>query len=193
MAVVLYGPRQDARVGTTVEALEDINGDGHGDLLVAGHMDPEVEVRGGRAWVLHGPLLTGGGLDAVSFASVRPEGGWEFVGIEATAVGDLDGDLDGDELPDLAIAAPRDTCYGGDLAGKVHLFPGTIAGSHSGADAAMVLQGEVFGDHAGKGLAGGFDADGDGWSDLAVGAYGHDAAGDQAGRMYLATGLTWAR
>ena len=165
----------------------DLNGDGHTDLLLGAAVNAQAFDRGGMAWVVPGPIAESGVVESLASATIAPEGPDEALGYDLTSPGDLDGD----GLPDLALSVPRDAVTGEDLPGKVYLFPGTILGSHSGADAAMVLQGENFGDLAGTGLAGGFDADGDGRDDLAIGAPHNDAGGDQAGRVYLFTDLAF--
>ncbi len=194
-AVGLYGSRAQSLVGSTALVLHpDANGDGYADLLVSGPLDPEVDTRGGKAWLVLGPITEAGLLDDLAHAAVLPEGGYEWLGRGLAATGDLDGD----GLRDLAVSAPRDWYYGYDLPGKVYLFPSTIQGTVSGADASLVLQGEGFGDYAGASLASGFDADGDGVDDLAVGAARYDftdaLTGNGAdygrGRVYIVTGLS---
>lgn len=164
-SITLYGSRDAANAGRRL-LLADTNGDGHPDLRVGGPLDPEVETRGGKVWLVHGPFEEGGQLDDLAAASIQAERGYEWLGQELASPGDLDGD----SLPDLAVAAPWDYAYAGDLPGKVYLIHGDLQGTVTGADADLVLQGGHFGDWAGGGLATGFDLDGDGWGDLAGGA-----------------------
>ncbi len=188
--IALYGQRELASLGRTAPlAHPDTNGDGYADLVISGSMDPDAYTRGGKVWLVRGPITVGGMLDDLAHAAVLPERGYEWLGRGLASPGDLDGD----GLEDLAISSPRDWNYGKDLPGKVYLFPSTIEGTVSGADAARVLQGEHFGDHAGTSLVGGFDANGDGRPDLAVGAARYDQTGTDgeygAGRVYLLTDL----
>ncbi|RME24230.1 MAG: hypothetical protein D6798_11680 [Deltaproteobacteria bacterium] len=189
-ATALYGNREQADVGMTAPLVHpDTNGDGYADLVVSGSLDPDAYTRGGKTWLVRGPITDSGVLDDVATAAVLPERGYEWLGRGLASPGDLDGD----GLEDLAISAPRDWYYGADLPGKVYLFPSTITGTVSGADASLVLQGEHFGDYAGASLAGGFDANGDGRTDLAVGAARYDYTETDgeygAGRVYLLTDL----
>jgi hypothetical protein len=151
---------------------------------VSATVDGQVDTRGGRVWLLHGPLTEGGLLDDLAAATILPEGGYEWLGDTLASPRDLDGD----GLSDLAIGTPRDYFYGADYPGKVYLFPSTLSGTVTGAEAIGVLQGELPGDFAsGNGMAGGFDADGDGLGDLAVGAPMVNGTGTASGRVYVVT------
>lgn len=188
-ATTLLGDGEDGGAGRVFLTHPDTNGDGYADLVVAAPLDPEIGERGGKVWILHGPILQSGWLDDAASAMILPERDYEWLG-RALASPD---DLDGDGLLDLAIAAPRDYYFGGDLPGKVYLFPSTLSGTVSGADARFVYQGEHMGDYAGGDLAAGFDLDGDGMGDLAVGAPNYEEANAtdwSTGRVYLLTGLS---
>lgn len=175
--------RVDARAGMALLPHPDANGDGHPDLLVSAPLDPEVDTRGGKVWILHGPLTEGGLLDDMAAAAILPEGGYEWLGRSLASPRDLDGD----GLSDLAIGVPRDFYFGADYPGKVYLFPSTLSGTVTGADAIGVLQGELPADYASGGMTGGFDADGDGLGDLAVGAPMVNGTGTASGRVYVVT------
>lgn len=89
------------------------------------------------------------------------------------------GDLDGDGYADLAIGAP----YTGDRAGAVILVRG---GALAEQPAAWITLAAPAGDeHFGFSLASAGDMDGDGYSDLAVGA---PATLDDSGRVRVYTG-----
>ncbi len=188
-SIVVLGSGQQAEAGRVFLTHPDTDGDGYADLVVAAPLDPEVGDRGGKVWIVRGPITEGGMLDDAASATILPERDYEWLGLSMA----MPDDLDGDGLLDLAISAPRDYYFGGDLPGKVYLFPSTLDGTVSGADARFVLQGEHMGDFAGGGIAAGFDLDGNGKGDLAVGASGFEAqdATDWAhGRVYLFTDLS---
>jgi len=91
------------------------------------------------------------------------------------------GDVDGDGVPDLIVGAP-----GGAGAVQVHLGPNL--GSIAAGDADAVLTGEAVGDESGKSVVSGCDLNGDGFDDVAVGAWGHDQGGQTAGAVYVVFG-----
>lgn len=183
----LYSSQKGSLAGRSLAVVPDTDGDGYADLLIGGTLDEQVATRGGKAWLVHGPITASADLDERADATVSPEQGYDWLGHQVSDAGDLDGD----GRSDLAISAPRDFYFGGDLPGKVYLFSGTIEGSVTGADADLVLAGDEVGDWAGGGMEAGFDANGDGDPDIIVGAANatNDAGEEYAGRVYLVTDL----
>lgn len=91
------------------------------------------------------------------------------------------GDVNGDGVPDMAVGAP-DADVGAADSGRVDLL--------SGADGSSLgtLSGAGPGDRFGAALAGLGDVDGDGVPDFAVGAPLDDAAGQDAGAVFVYSG-----
>ncbi len=96
------------------------------------------------------------------------------------------GDVNGDGFADLLIGADRED-RGGAAAGSAYLVLGPLAADLSLGDAQAKLVGEETGDHAGISVSAG-DVNGDGYSDLFVGAYDVDAGGASSGAAYLVEG-----
>ncbi len=65
---------------------------------------------------------------------------------------------------------------------------GAWTGSHSLADASVVLRGENAGDRLGSSVSTAGDVDSDSHTDLVMGAPGSDWAGSGAGSVYLILG-----
>ena len=100
---------------------------------------------------------------------------------------DASGDANGDGRQDLLVGAYRQAA-GGDAAGAGYLLHGPIYDtvSLSGADATFI--GEAGGDEAGRDIAFAGDVNGDGLSDILVGASYEDSGGADAGAAYLVHG-----
>ncbi len=171
--LVFHAPDAGEMAGRAL-ATGDWNGDGSTDFAL-GAWDNEGA---GAVYVAHGPLTSGGVLAAdVGF-------GWEGVHPSlslGTHVGDA-GDVDGDGVSDLAVAAP-DNRVMGQGSGSVYLLTG-------GADAAGLgvpthryhgQEGTRLGDGGVLGLG---DTDGDGLVDLVIGS---PRAEDDDGVLHLVT------
>ncbi len=158
----------DDLAGTSVIAVDDIDGDAGEDVLVGG---PGRDGAAGVVWQTQGAPSPGDSLD--SFPAV--------LGAPASQLGmavGAQGDFDGDGVADLALGAPNWTSTSGDEgAGAVHVFLGGLGEASSVDDADLTLEG--LGEGHAAGVSTGFvgDLDGDGMDDLAIGATGDDIGG----------------
>ena len=98
------------------------------------------------------------------------------------------GDTNGDGWEELWVGAPGDPSISS-TKGAAWLFAGPLSTSDT-ADALSLarLDGEQSKDRAGYSVAGAGDLDGDGYDDLAVGAWANDNAATSGGAVYVAMG-----
>jgi len=154
-------PRVDARFGTSVAVVGDVDGNGYADVMVGAPGDEDP----GRAYLF---LSSGAGLTDTPIAISGRASGGPTVGYGAQLAGV--GDVNGDGLPDVIVSAPA-TSGDATLGGSAFLHTG---------DATMGLSPEAFrvyhnadgrgGDMFGAAVGAG-DLDGDGFADLAIGAH----------------------
>ncbi|MCB9689085.1 MAG: FG-GAP repeat protein [Alphaproteobacteria bacterium] len=171
------GEAYNANLGVSVAGAGDVNGDGYDDLIAGSSMlsDGLTEQGGARIW-LGSP--TGPGL-LPSWAVVGDQRG----GHAGYAVAGV-GDVDGDGFDDVVVGAPDHdglTPYEGAAA----LFLGSPTGPST--TAALSVQSNNEQAYLGFSLAGAGDVNGDGLSDVVLGAPGyHDRRLDEgAAFVYL--------
>ena len=155
---VISGNGSNADLGSVV-AGGDLDGDGYEDLVLGG---PDTSQ--GRAWVFLGPITTDLGVANADW-TLSGESSADEAGASLAVVDDLDGD----GTSELLVGAP-----GGSVA--YLLFGGAVSGSTALADADALFVGASAADEAGSGVAGTGDLDGDGRTDLLIGAGGASEA-----------------
>ena len=172
--------------GQSVTSLGDLNGDGVLELAVGARGNGATRPNDGAVYVLSLDI-NGTAKNALKVAS--EENGGPFIapnerfGNSLTALGDIDGD----GVNDLAVGAYRDAS-GGAYHGAVHVLRmntnGTVKGAikiASDMNGGPVLAADVFG----TSIAAIGDLDGDGVTELAVGALGDDTGGNNRGAVHV--------
>ncbi|MCA9074995.1 MAG: FG-GAP repeat protein [Planctomycetaceae bacterium] len=176
--------------GSSVTNLGDLNGDGVNDLAVGAS---RTGITNDPAWgAVHILFMNSNGTVKSHQTISDTEGNFtatlddfdEF-GRSVAAIGDIDGD----GVVDLAVGAIRDD-DGGDNRGAVYVLflntNGTVK-SHQKISSTQGSLPNVLGnqDQFGISLASVGDLDGDGITDLAVGAHYDDDGGNDRGAVYL--------
>lgn len=175
--------------GNTVAGVQDVNGDGCDDFLISAPGDDAAATGAGAAYLFYGTTGLGGAYDpADADATFEGEAANSALGVGLGSAGDFDAD----GFADLVIGEPSFDGAGTDL-GRVLLFYGgegeaTLSGTLNGSDADCRFVGEGNGDRAGWATQGGFDFNGDGYPDVAVGSPGNDDGGSNAGAVYVVRG-----
>ena len=157
--------------GGALAGLDDVDGDGLGDVLIGSYRNDVAASGAGSAYAYSG--ASGALLYTFRGASTGDSLGF--------TVADA-GDVNADGRSDLLIGAPgSDTAANN--AGQAQVF--------SGIDGALIytLLGDSAGDNFGAALVGDLDLDADGSDDFAIGTPASDFAGDSAGRVRLYNGL----
>ncbi len=156
----LRGENASDEVGFAVELVDDLNGDGFGELLVGAPGYPGGAESGAGALFL-GPLAGSATLGDADLLVEGAEGsflGW-FVANEV-------GDVDGDGVADLAFGAPSASSPG-----AVYLFSSADRGLLGPEDAAATITGSsgaLLGSNASRPT----DINGDGVGDVVLGSGG---------------------
>jgi len=174
------GQQDGARFGHAVGAAGDVNADGYSDVIVSAHWYNNDLTDEGRAFVYHGSS-TGLSL-AASWIGEGDQTAAQYGSSVSTA-----GDVNGDGYADIMVGAWRYNNGQGDE-GRAYVYLGSAAGT---ADtAAWMMEPNQGNAQAGNSVAIAGDVNGDGISDVIVGAHWYDNGQVDEGRAFVYHGAT---
>jgi hypothetical protein len=179
----MYGEVAGDYLGYAVSMAGDVDGSGYDDLLAGAPYNDDSGANAGKAYIIESPITTSAMIDTVADAMLTGEHAGDLAGYSVGNAGDVDGDGYDDEI----VGAPY---YGPTTAeqGAAYLVLGRTTGTVSLSTSDAIFHGESAYDHAGSGVDGAGDVDGDGYDDLLIGAFGDDDGGSSAGKAYLVLG-----
>ncbi len=173
----------DAHLGWSVSGAGDVNGDGYSDVIVGAPDFDNGQNNEGRAYLHLGSPT--GTLPMPAWITEGNQAGAQFGWSVASA-----GDVNGDGFGDVIVGAPQYT-NGHDSEGRAFVYLGSATGlSNTPAWRAESNQAVAA---FGNSVASAGDVNGDGFSDVIVGAHLYDNGQSNEGRAYVylgsATGL----
>jgi hypothetical protein len=157
----------------------DVDADGFDDILVAAFFNDDLDIDGGAAYLVNGPVT---GSRPLGTSDAR------MLGEHNDTVQDVAGagDVNADGFDDILVGSPWHDSRIADV-GAIYLMLGPATGRLllRGADATLL--GETVGETVRTSAAAG-DVDADGHSDILVGSPRNHAAGAGAGAAYVMLG-----
>lgn len=174
--------QEDAYLGLAISAGGDTNGDGYADLLVG---EPYAWSEDqGQGLLYEGPVS--GELGPVD-ATFRVNG--EVSSAHAGRAVELSGDYNGDGLADPVVGLSSTSLETGELTASAYVLISPLSGVLASSPDAELIP-EPAGTNVGGQMSAG-DIDGDGLSDLLMGASGYLDATTSAGAAYLLYGYSY--
>jgi hypothetical protein len=162
--VTLTGETHYSQFGNSVNTAGDVNGDGYGDVIVGAYNIC-------RAYIYFG----GSAMDNIPDVTMYGEAAGDEFGCSVSTAGDINRD----GYSDVIIGADWNDA-GGTWAGRAYVYFGGISMDNS---ADVVMTGEAVDDMLGVSVSTAGDVNGDGYSDVIIGAY--NALGNFKGRSYI--------
>ncbi|MBK7434884.1 MAG: FG-GAP repeat protein [Chitinophagaceae bacterium] len=158
----------NAFFGTSVASAGDVNGDGYGDVIIGAYLyDDGVNADEGRAFVYHGSAA---GLLATPSSTPDDcnQANARFGGSVACA-----GDVNGDGYSDVIIGANQYDDGANTEEGRAYVYYGSATGISASPDSTPDDANQIFAEF-GNSVACAGDVNGDGYSDVVIGAYKWD-------------------
>jgi Ca2+-binding RTX toxin-like protein len=190
---IIQGDDAEDLTGISVAAAGDVNGDGHADIIVgASGAGPT-----GRAYLIYGQAQAQRG--PIDLSNLAASDGFVIIGAQiggqlGTSVSST-GDLNGDGFADVIIGVPNGISAGGSGLGRAYVIFGQHGNtrgtldlqSFSAAEGLIITTAQGF-DDTGAAVAGVGDFNGDGLSDVIIGAPLNPTRATDAGAAYVIFG-----
>ena len=182
---MVTGDRAEAEFGIAVSTAGDVNNDGYSDVIVGAYKYTDLGAtpwREGAAFVYHGSS-TGLTTDSADWTAAGRQESAKFGLAVSTA-----GDVNGDGYSDVAVGAPN-YASGQSNEGAAFVYHGSSTGLTTGS-ADWTAEGDQEGAGYGFAVSTAGDVNGDGYSDLIIGAPTYnDGQMDEGGAfVYLGNG-----
>jgi hypothetical protein len=185
-ATQLESDQAEALFGGSVAGAGDVNGDGYADVIVGAEQWNGPLFDEGGAFVFHGSAsgIADGNLTSAA-AKLESDQTGALLGVRATGAGDVNGDGYSDVIVGAEAYESPTTDEGIAL---VFLGGASGVGNGTPATADALLQGDQLSAFFGGSVAGAGDVNGDGYSDVIVGADSYDAGTFNEGAAFLFLG-----
>jgi hypothetical protein len=168
--ITMTGEASEDYFGGSVSGAGDVNGDGYDDVIIGAYRHDGVGSDAGRAYIYFG----GATMDNIADVTMNGQSGTDGFGSSVSAAGDVNGD----GYDDVIVGARE---MGGSTGGA-YVFYGSATMDNT-ADVTMI--GEAAADFFGNSVSNAGDINGDGYSDVIVGAQQNDDGGNNAGKIYI--------
>ncbi|MBK7952412.1 MAG: FG-GAP repeat protein [Deltaproteobacteria bacterium] len=178
---MILGDQAGARLGTTVASAGDVNGDGYADLVLGASQYDDPTVDEGAAFILLGGCIgcLSGPVSSKAVARLESGDASSLTGYSVAGAGDVNGDGFSDVIAGAPYFGPTDT-------GAAFVFNGEASGISPGSQTRVLIV-DGFQQYAGLGwsVSSAGDVNGDGYSDVIIGAQFYDAGENNEGAAFV--------
>jgi hypothetical protein len=161
--VPINGTQSNSHFGEAVSSAGDVDGNGYSDIIVGAWGATLGQAGEGAAYIFHGQ---NGGVSTVASKILEGDQNSARFGASVSSAGDINGD----GFSDVIVGAPYFD-HGQSYEGVAIVYYGTNTGISTSAPALpTILEANCFNAEFGSSVAGAGDLNGDGYSDVIVGA-----------------------
>lgn len=173
--VILESNQAVAQMGASVASAGDVNGDGYSDLLIGVQNYDNGQTDEGAGFIYHG---SASGINTTVAAIVEANVTNAHLGNSASTAGDINGD----GYSDIILGA---STYANGQAneGAFYVFTGSATGINT--TPATMLESNLSGARMGISVASAGDVNGDGYSDIIVGAHNYSNGETNEGAAFV--------
>ena len=165
-----------AYFGTSVSTAGDVNGDGYSDVIVGADMfSDSVTTNEGRAYIYYG---SASGLSVDADWTAESDQEYAYFGVSVSTAGDVNGDGYSDVIVGVHYYDNRQANEG-----RAFVYSGSALGLSPTPD--WVAESNQAYAHFGVSVSTAGDVNGDGYSDIIVGAYGYNNFQSNEGRVFM--------
>ncbi len=168
----------NANIGRSVACAGDVNGDGFSDIITSAYNYTNTESNEGVAFVYHGSAFSVNNSENIALEPNQSNAnlGWSVSTAE---------DINGDGFSDVVVGVPNYD-NGQSDEGAVFVYYGSLTGINTSAD--IILESNQIEANFGYSVANAGDINGDGYSDILVGAPNYDNGESFEGATFLFLG-----
>ncbi len=171
--VVLEADQADARFGSSVATAGDVNGDGYSDIIVGAYYHDNGETNEGAAFLYYG---SASGLNTTPVI-LESNQAYSYFGYSVATAGDVNGD----GYSDIIVGAYYYD-NGQSDEGAAFVYYGSASGLNS---TPLILEADQAMAYFGNSVAPAGDLNGDGYSDIIVGAYFYNNGQPMEGAAFV--------
>jgi hypothetical protein len=171
------GPQINSHFGEAVSAAGDVNGDGYADIIAGAWGATNVEQGEGAIYIFHGAP---GAMSTNPVKTIESNQVDARFGISVSSAGDMNGDGYSD-----VIAGASRLDHGQADEGIAAIYYGTNTGISTTLPVPTLLESNVASAYFGYAVSGAGDVNGDGYSDVIVGAYKLSNGFSEEGKAYV--------
>lgn len=174
-AWMIEGGDSDESLGWSIASAGDVNDDGFDDVIIGAPWASYPEGHEGRAYAFYG---SASGLSTTADWVEESNVHWSGFGVSVASAGDVNGDGYSD-----VIIGHHNMDNPEEDEGRAYVYYGSVDGLV--ADPAWQFENNHAGSGLGESVASAGDVNGDGYSDVIVGAFRYSNPGEREGIAYL--------